>query len=921
MESTYFSLLMKANSRWDGAEMRLLQDNVKMLLEGYELTKDDRESQLYDEFKHFEQHKGENIHDYYIRVVVQNVQGRQNRVQGNNARGVAAAGTKGAQYRADKGPVQDMAQNKDNIFQADQCDAFESDVDKASIAQKMFVANLSSADLVYDEAGPSYDSDTLSEDDQCVISNNTVNASLTAKLARYKELAKVAIGYKNPFYLSKAKQVQPAIYNGHEIVKTNHARALVHDSEDTLEIAETTRKQMFEKNERPREMKEVFDQMEAEVDQHAVDKKYDEIKRKNPLIENENLIAECLSKDVFYTATDSVLTKHSEADPILDFKALDSQNKDLNAKVNALQDLNKRFRAKNEKVKQHYKELYDSIKLTRSKTIEKTTSLLTEIETIKAHINRKTKCVTMPNLVKPKVLTPGTYAIDVEPIPPRNKNNRKVHLDYLKHLKKIIETLREIVEEARAEKPLDSLLASACLYTKHTQELLEYPTRRKFTLGEHYPLTRFTESKVVPVPQPKSISTSDIVITERLSNTSQKPLTRDVNGFDLIKGNRSTNLYTIFVEDMMKSSPICLLSKASKNKSWLWHRRLNLLNFVPSTPQQNDIVERQNRTLVEAARTMLIFSKAPMFLWAEAVATSCYTQNRSLIHTHHNKNPYDLVHDKKPDLKSLCVSGALCYPTNDSEDLGKLRPTTNIRIFVGYAPNRKGPEPILLTPGQISSGLVPNPVPAAPYVPPTNKDLEILFQPMFDEYFEPLVAESSIPLAPTVQVLVVSVGIAAGPTIEDNLFAQADNDPFVNMFAVQPSSDELSYGDVTKGYRQEEGIDFEQSFAPVAWIEAIMIFIANAANKNIIIYQMDVKTAFLNGELKDEVYISQPEGFIDLNHPTHIYHLKKDLYDLKQDPRAWYNTLSRFLLDNKFSKGVVDPTLFTQKIGKHILLV
>ncbi|GJZ40604.1 retrovirus-related pol polyprotein from transposon TNT 1-94, partial [Tanacetum coccineum] len=112
-----------------------------------------------------------------------------------------------------------------------------------------------------------------------------------------------------------------------------------------------------------------------------------------------------------------------------------------------------------------------------------------------------------------------------------------------------------------------------------------------------------------------------------------------------------------------------------------------------------------------------------------------------------------------------------------------------------------------------------------------------------------------------------------------------------------------------------------ESFALVARIEAIKIFIANAASKNMIIFQMDVETAFLNGKLKEEVYVSQPEGFVDLNHPTHVYHLKKALYGLKKAPRAWYNTLSRFLLDNKFSKGVVDPTLFTQKIGKHILIV
>ncbi|GKB31078.1 retrovirus-related pol polyprotein from transposon TNT 1-94 [Tanacetum coccineum] len=126
---------------------------------------------------------------------------------------------------------------------------------------------------------------------------------------------------------------------------------------------------------------------------------------------------------------------------------------------------------------------------------------------------------------------------------------------------------------------------------------------------------------------------------------------------------------------------------------------------------------------------------------------------------------------------------------------------------------------------------------------------------------------------------------------------------------------------VAKGYRQEEGIDFEESFAPIARIEAIRIFITNAASKNMTIYQMDVKTTFLNDELKEEVYVRQPEGFVNLDHLTHVYRLKKALYGLKQAPQAWYDTLSWFLLDNKFSKGAVDLTLFTRKIGKHILLV
>ncbi|GKC35345.1 retrovirus-related pol polyprotein from transposon TNT 1-94, partial [Tanacetum coccineum] len=226
----------------------------------------------------------------------------------------------------------------------------------------------------------------------------------------------------------------------------------------------------------------------------------------------------------------------------------------------------------------------------------------------------------------------------------------------------------------------------------------------------------------------------------------------------------------------------------------------------PRTPQQNDVVERRNRTLMEAARTMLIFSKAPMFLWAEV-----------------------LVHDKKLDLTFFRVFGALCYPTNDNDDLGKLQPTTDIGIFVGYAPSRKGPAPTFLMPGQISSGLVPNPVPVAPYVPPTNKELEILFQPVFDEYLEPPRVERPVSHAKADPVPVNSAdtpssttidqdapspshspsssalqspsshqGVAVGSTIiKDNPFASVDNNPFVNVFASEPSSEASSSGDVS----------------------------------------------------------------------------------------------------------------------------
>ncbi|GJX63626.1 retrovirus-related pol polyprotein from transposon TNT 1-94 [Tanacetum coccineum] len=120
---------------------------------------------------------------------------------------------------------------------------------------------------------------------------------------------------------------------------------------------------------------------------------------------------------------------------------------------------------------------------------------------------------------------------------------------------------------------------------------------------------------------------------------------------------------------------------------------------------------------------------------------------------------------------------------------------------------------------------------------------------------------------------------------------------------------------------EEEGIDFEESFAPVAHLEAIRMFIAYVAHKNITIFQMDVKMTFLNGPLKEEVYVSQPEGFIDLEFPDHVYRLKKALYGLKQAPRAWYDKLSSFLIEHRVTKGIIDPTLFTRRHGEDILLV
>ncbi|GJS04303.1 retrovirus-related pol polyprotein from transposon TNT 1-94 [Tanacetum coccineum] len=600
------------------------------------------------------------------------------------------------------------------------------------------------------------------------------------------------------------------------------------------------------------------------------------------------------------------------------------------------------------------------------------------------------------------------------------------------------------------------------------------------------------------------------------SNTTDVPSSSSLVNDRLSRlffGSRDTNLYTISLDDMLKTSLICLLSKASKTKSWLWHHRLSHLNFgtlnklgkdglargiiklkfkkdhlcsacalgnskksshqpkaedtnqeklyllhmdlcslmrvesinrkkyilvivddysrftwvkfmrskdeapdaiikcikniqvhlnatfrnvrtyngnefvnqtlrefyenvgithqtsVAHTPQQNGVVKRQNRTLVEAARTMLIFSKAPLFLWAEAINIACYTQNRSLIYLRYNKTQYELMHDNKPDLSFLHVSGLQCYPTNDSEDLGILNAKANIGI-------------LLLT--TMASELFSSGLGLQPMTP------DLLFQPMFDEYFNP--PQSAISPVP-VAVAPRSIDIAGveGP-IPNAHFDDPCHEPLHDVSTSQESlSNSQSLhspleliGRYTKDHplanvicnpsrpvstRKQlktdvmwcyfdafltsvEPKNFKEAMLASSWIKAIQEEIHKferlqvwelvpCLDKVMLIKLkwifkfktdefggvlknnarlMDVKTAFLNGELKEEVYVSQLEGFVDQDNPSHVYKLKKDLYGLKQAPCAWYDMLSSFLISQHLSKGAVDPTLFTKKAGNDLLL-
>nr|GFB38630.1 retrovirus-related Pol polyprotein from transposon TNT 1-94 [Tanacetum cinerariifolium] len=439
---------------------------------------------------------------------------------------------------------------------------------------------------------------------------------------------------------------------------------------------------------------------------------------------------------------------------------------------------------------------------------------------------------------------------------------------------------------------------------------------------------------------------------------------------------------------------------------------------VAPSPQQNGVVERRNCTLIEAARTMLIYAQAPLFLWAEVVT------------------PYELLQSKLPDLSFFHVFSALCYPTNDSENLGKLQPKADIGIFIGYALTKKafriynrrtrriiktihvdfdeltalaseqrssGPALIEMNPGTITAEVI---APIAEVIPQINADSTVIPQDVRDDNLDMEVAHMGndllfgvlIPEVTSVQSTTPASPQAIVQTNHpmrhhnskwtkdhplNNIIGQLNRpvstrlqlheqaffcyyDAFLTSVEpktykealtqscwIEAMQEELNEFErlevweliprpvqvmvitlkwiyevkldelggilknkarlVARGYRQEEGIDFEESFAPVARLEAIRIFLAYSAHKNMVVYQMDVKTAFLNGNLRENVYVSQPNGFVDPDNPNHVYKLKKALYGLKQAPRPWYDMLSSFLLSQDFSKGSVDPTLFIRK--------
>nr|GEZ25309.1 retrovirus-related Pol polyprotein from transposon TNT 1-94 [Tanacetum cinerariifolium] len=374
---------------------------------------------------------------------------------------------------------------------------------------------------------------------------------------------------------------------------------------------------------------------------------------------------------------------------------------------------------------------------------------------------------------------------------------------------------------------------------------------------------------------------------------------RDLDGVDLLKGYRSTNLYTINLYDMASASPICLMARATPTKSWLWHQRLSHLNFD---------------TINDLAKNDLV-SGLPKFKYAkEHLCPSCEVYNRR------TRKIMETMNVTFDELSAIAFEQNSLRPG--------LQSMTSRQIIseleLTYAPST-------ITPQR-----------------PSEHDLDILFEPLHNEYLGGRLAEAlrAIPAAPVEQNLqapTASMSVqhsAPVPKNSSNTLVSSHNvDATSQQHAQQqrnltpsPTASAADNHDeentvirnktrlVVRGYRQEKGIDFEESFALVARIEAIRIFLAYVAHKGFTLYQIDVKTAFLHGSLKEDVYVCQPEGFIDADYPSHVYKLKKALYGLKQAPRAWYDELSTFLLQNGFSKGTIDLTLFTERFDDDILV-
>nr|GEW50836.1 integrase, catalytic region, zinc finger, CCHC-type, peptidase aspartic, catalytic [Tanacetum cinerariifolium] len=312
----------------------------------------------------------------------------------------------------------------------------------------------------------------------------------------------------------------------------------------------------------------------------------------------------------------------------------------------------------------------------------------------------------------------------------------------------------------------------------------------------------------------------------------------DLEGVDLLKGSRGLNLYTLSMENLLLSSHICLLSNASKTKSWLWHQRLSHLNFDYIT---------------SLAKQGLVRGLPKLKYQKDHLCSACALDHlNATVRNVRTDNGTKFVNQT---LRAYYAKVRISHQTSVArtpQQNGVVERRN--RTLVEVSRTISEPMPKLKTPGTISSGFMQNIPSLTPYEPPTKNNWEILFQPMFNNIYKYLTNKS--------RTTISSYPLGVEEADQDIEVSHMDNNPYVDLPIPEPSSKESS--------SQEKGIDFEESFALVARLKAIHIFIEFAAHMNMIFYQIDVKTKFLNCILREEVYISQPDGFVDSKKPNHV---------------------------------------------------
>nr|GEW37162.1 hypothetical protein [Tanacetum cinerariifolium] len=450
------------------------------------------------------------------------------------------------------------------------------------------------------------------------------------------------------------------------------------------------------------------------------------------------------------------------------------------------------------------------------------------------------------NVVTQHIIAPEMLKIYVEPIAHRLLNNRTVHSNYLMHTQEQAAILKEVVKQGKSQNPLNNSLDHAL-------------GQKLFSVG--------------------LLCDLNLEVAFRQHTC----FIRNLKGVDLLTGSRCNNLYTLSLGDMMASSPISLLSKASKTKSWLWHRHFDEMTAIAS--EHNSLEPALHEMTPTTISSGLVSNPPPLTLFVPPSRTNWDLLFQPLFDELVTPPPIvDL-----PALEVLIANVVALEPA-------ALTGSPSLTHVNQETPSPSNSQTLPETQSPVISNNVEE----------ENHDLDVAHMNN-DPFFGISILENVFEASSSLDVI---------PTVVHTVAPNSEHVKLEELGGILKKKARL----VARGYCQEEGIDFEKYFAPVARLDAIQIFLAFVAHMNMIVYQMDVKTTFLNGILREEVYASQPDGIVDKDNPNHVYKLKKALYALKQAPRAWYDLLSKFLLSQAFSKGTVDPTLFIRRRGKDILL-